>query len=571
MDELEKASQTANQENGLLRAQVERLQVELKEYRKRISWLSSGNGLSTISAMSNVNSRNLANLNNNDFHFDFPKFGDLPGKHMFSNSTQFKSKPKSPSTANVSPTAQVPEYPRKALSNQNLSKAARANGLVGAPVAYNRQTSTSSAASNSASPSASSDSHQGQPSSIGTSPEPSLNSPNVGKLGNQTIDFYGNESAASFGTIDGEKSFCEKLGMACGNIENPVPAVLNQNNNNTQLLGQLQPVAVDQSFSFDWLAQQNGGSFDPVLFNDYREPQDAILSQDFGGFFNEAFPLPDLGSPFGNINDDATNLKDVFAPAKQDNSSSQAQASQKEEEEEEVVPGEDKAQIMSCTNIWYVVFKPKHVQQLTNLLSGIVYKRWRNSATVKLTSTHSVQSYGPRHAAQKVAWLSIEKMWTTLLDVLGPRCRSLIKSWQKSDLYITGSAYILFPSVPFFFAGTMSIWMSCFKCLVLNVFTASTQRTDALKMEKWCDMVERFKKNTHLVLGHWIAIASFLFAHGFDALSPSPLNFTSQGARCHALSVSPVWPDGVWRIFFFFIGLSCIFGSLNIIDFTWLQ
>lgn len=359
VDELERASQTANQENGLLRAQVERLQVELKEYRKRISWLSGGNGLSTMAAMSNMNSRNLSNLNNNDFYFDFPKFGDLPGKHMFSNGGQNKQKSSTPSTTAVSPTAQVPENGRNSLNSKNLSKAAKANGMTNGQ-SYQSRASASSAASNTDSPSASSESQHGQSSSLGTSPEPSLNSPNVGKMGDNSFDVYGNEAATNYGTIDGEKSFCEKLGMACGNINNPMPAALNKNNDNPQLLGQLQPAAADQSLSFDWLAQQNGGSFDPVLFNDYREPQDAILSQDFGAFFNDAFPLPDLDSPFGDATD-VTSPKDSVA-AKKDS----AQAGRKQNDEEEVVPGEDKAQIMSCTNIWYVVSRSQFPSQLTD-------------------------------------------------------------------------------------------------------------------------------------------------------------------------------------------------------------
>ncbi|EED21020.1 bZIP transcription factor AP-1/Yap1, putative [Talaromyces stipitatus ATCC 10500] len=346
VEELEKASQNANQENGLLRAQVERLQVELKEYRKRISWLSGGNGLSTMAAMSSMNSRNLSNLNNNDFYFDFPKFGDLPGKHMFSNNGQNKQNSNSPSSTGVSPTAQASDYGRNSLNSKNLSKAAKVNGLTNGQSAYATQLSASSAASNTDSPSASSDSQHGQSSSIGTSPEPSLNSPNVGKPGDSSFDFYGNEATTRYGGIDGEKSFCEKLGMACGNINNPMPAVLNKNNDNTQLLGQLQPAAADQSLSFDWLAQQNGGSFDPVLFNDYREPQDAVLSQDFGAFFNDAFPLPDLGSPFADPSE-VTDPKDPGV-AKKDN----APSGQKPDDEDEVVPGEDKTQIMSCTNIW---------------------------------------------------------------------------------------------------------------------------------------------------------------------------------------------------------------------------
>lgn len=47
----------------------------------------------------------------------------------------------------------------------------------------------------------------------------------------------------------------------------------------------------------DWLAQQNGGQFDPVLFGDYREPQEKFLNS-YDGYFNEAFPFQDFSNPF---------------------------------------------------------------------------------------------------------------------------------------------------------------------------------------------------------------------------------------------------------------------------------
>ncbi len=49
----------------------------------------------------------------------------------------------------------------------------------------------------------------------------------------------------------------------------------------------------------DWLAQQNGGNFDPVLWGDYRDPQDNILNNNFDNFFNDAFQSPvDFTSPY---------------------------------------------------------------------------------------------------------------------------------------------------------------------------------------------------------------------------------------------------------------------------------
>lgn len=82
MEDLEKASEIANQENALLRAQVERHQVELKEYRKRLSWISNSglnNNLpSPRSGAPGAAARDSFNQNGNNFQFEFPRFGDPP-------------------------------------------------------------------------------------------------------------------------------------------------------------------------------------------------------------------------------------------------------------------------------------------------------------------------------------------------------------------------------------------------------------------------------------------------------------------------------------------------------------
>lgn len=97
--------------------------------------------------------------------------------------------------------------------------------------------------------------------------------------------------------------------------------------------------------SFNWFAQQNGGGFDPVLFGDYREPQDAVASQDFGAFFNDAFPLPELGSPEHNFNEVAP------SPAKPD---LMAQVEAAQDGKEEHATSEDGAKMIGCTQIWLV-------------------------------------------------------------------------------------------------------------------------------------------------------------------------------------------------------------------------
>lgn len=350
MDELQKSSDDTTQENGLLRAQVERMQVELKEYRKRLSWLTRGNGISAMSAIPGAHSKNMQGLNNNEFLFDFPKFGDLPGSHIFNNGQS------NPNDAESTPGRSIPSVP--GVLNRDALNMSRINSGHQSPASQHTPRSDSGTpkgsvhhqpaakpnsthhikklttrdTSNSDSPCSSSDSHHSQgPSSKGTSPEPS---PAAEKPDSNHVHSCG---------IDGESSFCAQLGLACGNINNPIPAVRNPSVSATNT-PQEQP-GQSEDAGLDLMAQQNGGQFDPVLFGDWREPQDAVLSQDFGTFFDDAFPLPDLGSPSHNFNE----LMDPLAHKKN------LVARPDKLDEDEVVPGEDQSQMMSCNKIWYAI------------------------------------------------------------------------------------------------------------------------------------------------------------------------------------------------------------------------
>ncbi|KAJ5554749.1 bZIP transcription factor bZIP-1 [Penicillium sp. DV-2018c] len=356
VERLRKTSEMANQENGLLRAQVERLQVELREYRKRLSWMSSGNGLSALSSNSipNAHSKGAFGLQNNEFLFDFPKFGDLPGGHLF-NGQSNKNDQKSNDNLTRAPGVLSRDSLNRSSSRSNSHPASNHSQFNGTPhsVTSTRASysgfkpSTNDNSTSENSPSSSSDSHQSHmASSSGTSPEPSVNSPD-GKYRELGVG----DSCGGHITSDGEKSFCEQLGMACGNIINPVPAV-RDGKSKSHSISSSQPTPIDNQaegdgsndLGIDWMVNQNGGQFDPVLFGDWREPQDAVLSQDFGSFFNEAFPLPDLGSPSHNLSEVAS---DTIPPKK----SLVAQIDSRLDDDE-VVPGEDQTQMLSCTKIW---------------------------------------------------------------------------------------------------------------------------------------------------------------------------------------------------------------------------
>ena len=374
VDDLTKASESASHENGLLRAQVERLQVELKEYRKRLSWVSNS-GLPRSSGFGNGQTKAASQSrpanNGNDFQFEFPKFGDLPAAVFGSSATTAKdidngapnrstslpnSKSKSyspgfspkgvpppqsstgnsPAMKQSSPASNQPiqrlpinntydpfsglfspstieasksfEYfPSGATdhSRDTRGSSSSASGMTPqVPGLY-----SNSSASNTDSPSNSSDSQRAV-SSIGTSPEPSLNSPSGSKLNDLGLN-----------TINEEMQYPQ--GSSFG------------------------PNIATTGSDWNWLVNQNGGNFDPVLFGDYRDPQDAVINQDFGSFFNEAFPLPDLGSPLHNFNE-VTSPSAV--PPKVD-LMKQVEAAQNGDEPGGK-DGDGQAKLMSCNKIW---------------------------------------------------------------------------------------------------------------------------------------------------------------------------------------------------------------------------
>ena len=135
MEDLEKASKNTSHENGLLRAQVERLQIELKEYRKRLSWVSNGGQGASPSLGSGVTgaaaSKSL-NSNHNDFQFEFPRFGDLPANSLF-NSSGSSNKPVSHPTrsSTLPPKPSNFSAARHSFTNPSPKAIAPRNGSTG--------------------------------------------------------------------------------------------------------------------------------------------------------------------------------------------------------------------------------------------------------------------------------------------------------------------------------------------------------------------------------------------------------------------------------------------------------
>ncbi|KAK2850747.1 hypothetical protein FQN49_005355 [Arthroderma sp. PD_2] len=411
VEDLERASQNTNHENTLLRAHVQRLQVELKEYRKRLSWISSGNSISPTTGLLNQ-ARNLHAQSriNNEFSFDFPKFGDLPGAHMQNIGSLSKGSANGRSqthpalgikaTGHIGATSQFTPTNGRTFRPNSLSATKEGSDAISST--YNTHTYENPSATFSESPSASSESQH--ISSICTSPESSLTSPTTTQKSDTTSSVYGKSKTKQHNPSQCELQFYERLGEACGFVDNPIPAAMakqpsqgssknpeiaattavtattstptnptpntitatttSNNTNNTQpTTTSTDPSAKDATGtsnllsdssipSFDWLAQQNGGHFDPVLFGDYRDPQDAVLSQEFSGFFDDAFPLPDLDS-IGAFDTATPGSTGANGTGKISGKADQIIGTA-DIDDDEVVPGEDRSQMLSCTKIWSV-------------------------------------------------------------------------------------------------------------------------------------------------------------------------------------------------------------------------
>lgn len=364
--ELTKTQEADKHENGLLKAQVERLQVELREYRKRLSLNSGASRSPPLRATGQQRSNSNPSAYGGNFQFDFPKFGGLPGSQIFGNQntsngvvkrdsatpptqspigngsfgqrTQAQSSrqnslgrslsPTSGNASNVDSPAQIANMnnvnstfapystnnnmhgfastlpqmnggndPFGDLFSPSILKSASVDGYFpnGQPSnspsnvlpnyngdnggdstsGLNRvfQFNGGSNASDSTSPSASSSSQwngNGANSSCGTSPEPSHDSP-------------ANKDKSA-------ETFCDKINPKKHSSLSQQTDVNSSNQ-----------TGMNAMFGLPNTDFTSMGNFDPVLFGDYRDSNDAIVGTgDFsGGFFDDALNSQpfDYGSP----------------------------------------------------------------------------------------------------------------------------------------------------------------------------------------------------------------------------------------------------------------------------------
>ena len=462
VEELEKTSETTNHENGRLRAQVEKLNTELKEYRKRLSLNATGTSYSPPQSAT----RSSYSNSGNDFQFAFPKFGDLPGSFLNNGSMAKTTSPTALGTRSASASSSnVPGAVRTTSSDSATGKSSTSrNGVTASPQTYQGRTNgfdnnnlselnglfspsilqnasrsnsadyisypstTTTSVNGLAGPASigstngkahmpngrqgSSTSITGSPassmshaldSSCGTTPESSAESPDNRKLSEGTLPTV-NEEAKSQDTSEGKEPFYKELAKACENIANSISPILAESNGASATSNTVKSPFADIN-GIDWLAQQNGGQFDPVLFGDYRDPQENILNNNsFGDYFNDAFPVQDL-QDFSS----AYNTADFASPAPKQDLMQQVDK-QKEGSPLEFIPSNEARQFISCDKIWLVHLRILQCCVLILPRLGIVCKTLREPSLARLIWMSYVRSLRLRLSALAKVLSLIRKM-----------------------------------------------------------------------------------------------------------------------------------------------------------------
>lgn len=328
VEELEALSKNTSTENTNLRAEVDRLTLELQQYKKRLSLVASSRPQPAGASRSTTFGHPMVhNINDVNFQFEFPRFGSLPGPPVgkdatvttgrspsFSQTPSLTNTPSNQGSPNDGCRDNAPTNSSTGLNTQAKEDLAKLSGIFSPPLTNTNVANASRGSvdsnfgigggASSSSPSASSTSHQGPNSSCGTSPEPYTQSPMGFKLVD-TLTTIGEESTTPM--------------------------------NSNQDFGQFSSISMSD---IDWLAQANNFQFDPQLFGDYREPQEHILSTNGtlgDNFFNDAWDV-DFTTPFNVPMSPVVPKKDLLA---------EIDAAKEADE-----PTEAKPELLTCNKIW---------------------------------------------------------------------------------------------------------------------------------------------------------------------------------------------------------------------------
>lgn len=473
MTELTKSQEADKHEKGLLKAQVERLQVELKEYRKRLSL----GGTTTRSPPLNATQQHRSNSGGDNFQFDFPTFGGLPNSSLMFGQTTPPATTHSPSNYSQSGTASRHNSAARSLSPAVNS----ANGSnVASPqdafpsVGYSTNNNMHGFASTLP--------------QMNNDPFSDLFSPSILKnsSGNNGNYFSNgqNNNANNYAATDGGDStaglsrvFQFNSGSNASDSASPSNSSTSQWNANTansscgtspepshgspankdkaaESFSNQQATFTNQStnnntnFGNTDFNVNSSSTFDPVLFGDYRDNSDVLGGNTAftGGFFDEALNSGpyDFGSPsnlFGILQSPQTsnatlqpgNSGASNAPTPSRNLMAEVEKARDGGDDDyglTTKPAQEPKKMINCNNIWYVLLLTLHRFICTNNLIGTNCNPIPNFKTASSTWTASVPSSKPKHVARNlVSWLT--KTMSMLLS------RSSARSQTTEHLRLT--------------------------------------------------------------------------------------------------------------------------------------
>jgi len=453
VSELTKSSEADKHENGLLKAQVERLQVELREYRKRLSLNSGLNRSPPQSASVGSQQRSSSGASfNGGFQFDFPKFGALPGSQIFGSpfngviNRDSLTPPISQSPASAGGYSQQPQNRISRQNSAGRSASPHSNGdsNSASPAQYASMNATFA-------PYSTNNNMHGFASTLpqmtnasdpfgdlfspsilkGTNVSGYFEDPTTNTVPNSGTDTGGDSTSglnrvfqfnsgsnASDSTSPSASSSSQWNANGTSNSScetSPEPShdspankdtntalyagdATSRRQNDTSSRANTGGLGFGTTFGFDNAdySAPSMSQFDPVLFGDYRESNDAIVGAgDFsGGFFDDALNTApfDYGSPsnlFGILQSPQQTHASTATTGKPPNTHAQPPSKALMAEMEKARDGgdddyglpsaqakkNDEGKLISCNNIWNQLQKNPDFQDgkfdLDNLCSEL--------------------------------------------------------------------------------------------------------------------------------------------------------------------------------------------------------
>ncbi|KAF3085472.1 DNA-binding transcription factor yap1 [Orbilia oligospora] len=390
VQDLEKVSESTNQENKALKEQVEKLQAELKEYRKRFS-MGGGHSRSPSNSISQgLNSLDSAIRSSGGFNFDFPLFGNFaaPGQNVIGGKNTLDGSPNRGS--NVPPTnyrvgpngvLEIDRGTRNGLgssvspqSSNNNSPALRSNpnsfsnGIQQSPLQVHRVSideprfnPSNDILSGLFSPTliqAVNNDTTADYLTKGTSFSSSQSTPHMSSL----FSFSDSPSASSVSQHSAKNG--QNNSSSCGTTPEAMDVASPPSQNKTDSAPRLNSISeeglvhasplLDETQknlladnSFSWLAAQNGNTFDTSMFNDYRDPTtvsagETAFNAAGMSYFDDAFPSAfDLTLPPTPPVISGEKTKPIAPGLNED-----------DDDEEEVVPADEPNSFLKCNQIW---------------------------------------------------------------------------------------------------------------------------------------------------------------------------------------------------------------------------